>query len=104
MILMTRWIVDHLWLIPAIPLALSLSILSLNNSRRTPAAALAVIGQVIALALSIFAFSWTLKTSGFRAVQNFTWFAFGEQTLRLGFVLDPLAAAMLLMITLVGLC
>src|SRR5213075_3471663 len=46
----------------------------------------------------------TLQTHGFRAVQNFTWFTFGEQTLRLGFVLDPLAAAMLMMISLVGLC
>ena len=50
------------------------------------------------------AFLPTLQTHGFRAVQNFTWFTFGEKTLRLGFVLDPLAAAMLVMISLVGLC
>src|SRR5213076_851272 len=56
------------------------------------------------LALSIVAFLPTLQTRGFRAVQNFTWFTFGEQSLRLGFVLDPLAAVMLVMITLVGLC
>src|SRR5213076_984169 len=56
------------------------------------------------LALSIVAFLPTLQSQGFRAVQNFTWFTFGEQTLRLGFVLDPLAAAMLVMISLVGLC
>src|SRR5213076_3382477 len=56
------------------------------------------------LALSIVAFLPTLQTRGFRAVQNFTWFTFGEQTLRLGFVLDPLAAAMVVMIALVGLC
>ena len=56
------------------------------------------------LAISIVAFLPTLQTHGFRAVQNFTWFTFGEQTLRLGFVLDPLAAAMLVMISLVGLC
>src|SRR5205085_11151385 len=41
---------------------------------------------------------------GFSAVDNFAWFTFGEQTLQLGFVLDPLAATMLMMITLVGLC
>src|SRR5205823_3585396 len=101
---MNSWIVSHLWLIPAVPLALSLLILSLNNLRRAPVAALAIIGQVIALILSIVAFSWALRTPSFRAVQNLTWFTFGEQTLRLGFVLDPLAAAMLVMITLVGLC
>src|SRR5207244_201021 len=64
----------------------------------------AVIGQVAALTSSIVAFLPTLETPGFRASQNLTWFTFGEQPLRIGWVLDPLAAAMLLMIALVGLC
>jgi NADH-quinone oxidoreductase subunit L len=101
---MTRGIVTNLWLIPAVPLAASLIILSLANSRRSAGAVLAVIGQVAALALSCLAFSLTLQTPGFRAVDNFTWFTFGEQALRIGWVLDPLAAAMLVMIALVGLC
>ena len=101
---MNSWIVTNLWLIPATPLAFSLIILTLANSRRTAAAGLAVTGQVIASILSVFAFAETLSAPGFRAVQNFTWFTFGEQALRLGWVLDPLAAAMLMMITLVGLC
>jgi NADH-quinone oxidoreductase subunit L len=101
---MTRGIVTNLWLIPAVPLAASLIILSLANSRRSAGAVLAIIGQVAALALSILAFSLTLQTPGFRAVHNFTWFTFGEQALRIGWVLDPLAAAMLVMIALVGLC
>jgi NADH-quinone oxidoreductase subunit L len=101
---MSGWVIDHLWLIPAVPFAASLIILSLSNARRKTAAALAVLGQVAVLAVSIIAFLPTLQTHGFRAVQNFTWFTFGEQTLRLGFVLDPLAAAMLVMISLVGLC
>ena len=45
-----------------------------------------------------------MPTPGYRAVHNFTWFTFGDQALRIGCVLDPLAAAMLVMITLVGLC
>src|SRR6478672_7073058 len=101
---MSLWILNHLWLIPAVPIAASLIILSLPNTQRRSAAALAVAGQVAVLALSVVAFLPTLQTHGFRAVQNFTWFTFGEQTLRLGFVLDPLAAAMLAMISLVGLC
>jgi NADH-quinone oxidoreductase subunit L len=101
---MTRGIVANLWLIPAAPLAVSLIILSLANSRRKSAATLAIIGQIVALALSILAFSLTLQPHGFRAVHNFTWFTFGEHALRIGWVLDPLAAAMLVMITLVGLC
>ncbi len=100
---MTPWIVTNLWLIPAVPLAISLLVLSLNNERRKPAAALAVAGQLIAFALSIAAFLPTLQTQGYRAVHNFTWFNFGEQSLRLGWVLDPLTAAMLLMITFVAL-
>src|SRR6266516_2729935 len=101
---MNSWIVSHLWLIPAVPFAASLIILSLSNARRKSAAALALFGQALALALSILAFVPTLQLPGFRSVQNFTWFTFGEETLRLGFVLDPLAAVMLVMITLVGLC
>ena len=98
------WIVTSLWLIPAVPLAASLIILSLANSRRSAAAALAIIGQIAALALSILAFLPTLQARDCRSVHNFTWFTFGEQALRIGWVLDSLAAAMLVMIALVGLC
>ncbi len=101
---MSRSIIDHLWLVPAVPFAASLIILGLPNARRRSAATLAIAGQVAVLALSVVAFLPTLQTHGFRAVQNFTWFTFGDNALRLGFVLDPLAAAMLLMISLVGLC
>src|SRR5437016_6811535 len=101
---MNSWVVAYLWWIPAAPFAASLVILSLSKARRKTAAALAVAGQIAALAMSVLAFLPTLQTNNFRVVQNFTWFTFGEQTLRLGFVLDPLAAAMLVMIALVGLC
>ena len=101
---MTFGIVTNLWLIPAVPLAASLIILSLAKSRRNAAAAFAIIGQIVALALAVTAFVPTLQTTGYRSVHNFTWFTFGEQALRIGWVLDPLAAAMLVMITLVGLC
>ncbi len=97
-------IVSNLWLLPSVPFAAAVVILSLGKSRRKSAAVLAIGGQIVVLAISIVAFLPTLQTHGFRAVQNFTWFTFGEQTLRLGFVLDPLAAAMLVMISLVSLC
>jgi NADH-quinone oxidoreductase subunit L len=101
---MNPGIVSNLWLLPAVPFAAAVVILSLRKSRRKGAAVLAIGSQMVVLAISILAFLPTLQTNGFRAVQNFTWFTFGEQTLRLGFVLDPLAAAMLVMISLVGLC
>ena len=101
---MNAWIVDNVWVIPAVPFVASLVILSLAKSWRKSAAALAVTGQIVALALSILVFLPTLQTVGFRVAHNFTWFTFGEQALRIGWVLDPLAAVMLVMIALVGLC
>ncbi|HSU85217.1 MAG TPA: NADH-quinone oxidoreductase subunit L [Chthoniobacterales bacterium] len=101
---MSNWFVAHLWLIPVIPFTASLVILSLSNARRTAAAALAIVGQIIALSLSIAVFWPTVQTPGYRLWQNFTWFTFGEQALRLGFLLDPLAAVMLVMIAFVSLC
>jgi NADH-quinone oxidoreductase subunit L len=101
---MNPGIVSNLWVLPAVPIAAAVVILSLGKSCRKSAAVLAIAGQIIVLAISMVAFLPTLQTHGFRSIQNFTWFTFGEQILRLGFVLDPLAAAMLVMISLVGLC
>src|SRR4030095_6776799 len=109
---MNPGIVSNLWLFPPVPCAAAVVILSWAKSRRKSAAVLAIGGQIVVLAISIVALLPTLQTPkafasgahGFRAVQNLTWVTFGDQTLRLGFVLDPLAAAMLVMISLVGLC
>src|ERR1700745_1688230 len=101
---MSSWIVSNLWLIPAVPLAVSLVVLSLANPQRSIAALLAIFGQVVAFVLAIVAFLPTLQMPGFRAVHNFIWFTFGDQALRVAWMLDPLAAAMMVMITLVGLC
>src|SRR3989442_7669066 len=101
---MTPWIITHVWRLPAVPLAASFLILSFATSRRTGAAALAIVGQIIALVLAVTTFLPTLQAPGYRTFHNFTWFTFGESALRIGWVLDPLAAAMLVMIALVGLC
>src|SRR5438067_499528 len=101
---MTSWTAANFWLIPLLPLAASLLILGFAKSHRGVAIGLAVLGQIAALLLATGAFVSTLATPGARGVQNFTWFTFGEQAVRIGSVLDPLAAAMLVMITLVGLC
>ena len=97
------WLI-FVWVIPAVPLAVALLILCLSNSRRTTACTLAISGQVIALLGSLFEFGLKLRSPGFRGTMNFHWFTFGDQELNIGFLLDPLAAAMLVMITLVGLC
>jgi NADH-quinone oxidoreductase subunit L len=101
---MNPGVVSNLWLFPVVPFAAALLGLSLPTVRRKSAAVLAVGGQVAVFAMSMIVFLKTAQTHDFRAVQNFTWFTFGDQALRLGFVLDPLAAAMLAMISLVSLC
>ncbi len=96
-------LVSWLWLIPLAPLAAALVIPNLRRTQRRTAAAIAICGQVAALVVSLTAFIQTLGTPGFRAVHNFTWFTFGENAVRIGFLLDPLTAAMLVMITFVAL-
>jgi len=103
------WISTNLWLIPLLPLlAAGLSALCRRPQRRL-SAALAIGSMVGALALSLVAFAATLQHKGggdFRAVQNFPWFQFGDgagDLVKLGFVLDPLAAVMLVMVSFVGL-
>ena len=95
--------VADLWLIPAVPLAAALGVLSLSNKRRGLGAGMAIVGQVVALLLSLAAFWTTLGAPGYRAFANFTWFTFGAQMLQLGLVLDPLTGVMLVMITFVSL-
>jgi NADH-quinone oxidoreductase subunit L len=101
---MNSWITTSVWLIPAAPIVAAIVILGFGKHARLAGAGVAVLGQIVALTISMFALAQTLQIHGFRATQNFTWFTFGEQSLRIGFILDPLAAAMLVMISLVGLC
>ncbi|MGI8889511.1 MAG: NADH-quinone oxidoreductase subunit L [Chthoniobacterales bacterium] len=100
---MSDWIGNYLWLIPVVPLLASLLIVSLTKGRNMAGAGLAIAGQIMSLVLSLAAFGSTLGVPGYRVFHNFTWFTFGAQTLRLGFVLDPLTAVMLVMITFVSL-
>jgi NADH-quinone oxidoreductase subunit L len=95
-------IVQYLWLIPALPiLAAGISAL-LSRRNHVPAAALAIGSMAVSFLLSLCAFAHTL---GHPEVQtfNFRWFQFGDQWLSLGWMLDPLTALMLVMVTFVGL-
>jgi len=106
------WIVQTLWLIPALPLlAAALSALLKQRQQRL-AAILAVGSMVFALGLSSAAFINAVEHSGsgstVKQVVNFFWFQAGDPqiegtALRLGWVLDPLGAVMLVMVSLVGL-
>jgi NADH-quinone oxidoreductase subunit L len=102
------WIVKNLWLIPALPLlAAGLSAL-LPQRRQKSSASLAIVSMVLALLLSLCAFAHTLGQHGdaARQVFNFPWFQFAvgdAGVLKLGWVLNPLTAVMLVMVSFVGL-
>jgi NADH-quinone oxidoreductase subunit L len=100
-------LVNQLWLIPALPLvAAALSAVAKQRHRKF-AAAVAIGSMVLALGLSIIAFAVALRhsggTGGARMVANFPWLQSGDTWVKLGWVLDPLTAVMLVMVSLVGL-
>jgi NADH-quinone oxidoreductase subunit L len=101
------WIVRNLWLIPAVPMAAAGLITLLKQPRKRIAATLAIGSLGFSLLLSISAFVHVLTAwhagSATREVVNFNWFDFGATHLQLGWILDPLAAIMLVMVTFVGL-
>jgi NADH-quinone oxidoreductase subunit L len=103
------WIVQNLWLIPALPiLAAGVSALAPQRCRKF-SASLAIGSMVLAFLLSLCAFAHTLQHGGHEAAKevfNFQWlqFAAGDAgILKLGWVLDPLTAVMLVMVSFVGL-
>jgi len=96
-----------LWLIPALPIVASGCIALMKQSRRQAAATLSISSLCVSLLLSIAAFSHVLSGwlagNAVRESLNFTWIRFGSSAVDLGWVLDPLSAVMLVMVSLVGL-
>jgi proton-translocating NADH-quinone oxidoreductase chain L len=96
------WVVANLWLIPALPLA-SAAILAVTPRRhRRLAATLSIGAMAIAFVFAAIAFISTLGAHGERIVHNFNWLSLGATSVKLGWVLDPLSAVMLVMVTFVG--
>ena len=99
------WIVKNLWLIPALPL-FAAGIIAVNKQpARKLAATLAIGSMALGFLLSLCAFAATLGHHGdgvFREVFSFNWIQFGGQWMDIGWVLDPLTAIMLMMVTFVG--
>jgi NADH-quinone oxidoreductase subunit L len=100
------WIVRNLWLIPALPgFAAGLSAVAKQRNRRY-AASLAICSMGLSFLLSLCAFAYALRSSGQgETVQvfNFPWLQYGSEWLKLGWMLDPLTAVMLVMVSFVGL-
>jgi NADH-quinone oxidoreductase subunit L len=102
-----NWIVEYLWLVPVLPLAAAGVTALAKQRHRRFAATLAIGAMLLALVLSCAAFAATLGRSGsaenFHEVHNFNWFQIGEGSVDLGWVLDPLTAIMLVMVSFVSL-
>ncbi|MGC1360612.1 MAG: proton-conducting transporter membrane subunit, partial [Silvibacterium sp.] len=96
------WIVRNLWLIPALPAAAAAVIAFARQQRRGFAATLAIGSMSCSLLLSLLALGHALRQPGIEYV-NFPWLQFGTEWLKLGWMLDPLTAVMLAMVTLVSL-
>ncbi len=101
------WIVKNLWLIPALPiLAAGISALA-KQRQRVLAASLAIGSMAVSFLLALCAFVHVLSFDTHhdvaREMVNIPWFQFGNEWLKIGWVLDPLTAVMLVMVTFVGL-
>ncbi|MBL9216058.1 MAG: NADH-quinone oxidoreductase subunit L [Opitutaceae bacterium] len=95
--------VQHLWLIPALPLAAAAVGAVLPRSGRVPAASAAIAAMGAAFVLSCLALNGALADPARHAVHNFAWFDLGHGAVMLGWLLDPLTAFMCVMVTFVGL-
>ncbi len=100
-------VAELLWLIPAVPVVAAGVAALLKQSRRKASATLAIGAMSFSLLVSLAAFAhvvglW-LNGQAAREVVNFTWLQFGSTNVDLGWVLDPLSAAMLVMVSFVGL-
>ncbi len=97
-----NWILPKLWLIPALPLAAAAVSALLKREQRKAAAGLAIGAMSGALMLSCIALWGSVKEPSVGAL-NFRWFELGSDWVKLGWMLDPLTAVMLVMVTFVGL-
>jgi NADH-quinone oxidoreductase subunit L len=100
-------IAEVLWLIPVVPMAAAGVGALLKQSKRKTAATLALGSMGFSLLLSLVAFAhvvgaWAQGLQS-RETVNFTWLQTGATNVDLGWVLDPLSAVMLVMVTFVGL-
>ncbi len=95
--------VQHLWLIPALPLAAAVIGALVPRSGRTLAAGAAIGAMAGAFVLACLALAGALADPAAHQVFNFNWFDLGHGALRLGFLLDPLTAFMCVMVTFVSL-
>jgi NADH-quinone oxidoreductase subunit L len=100
-------VAQWLWLVPAMPVLAAGVIALLKQPMKKLSSGLAIGSLGISLLVALAAFGHVLSgwSHGYavREVVNFNWIQVGAAPVELGWVLDPLAAVMLVMVTFVGL-
>jgi NADH-quinone oxidoreductase subunit L len=100
-------VAQWLWLVPAVPMAAAGVIALLKQPMKKLSSGLAIGSLGFSLLIALAAFGHVLSgwSHGYavREVVNFSWIQVGAAPVELGWVLDPLAAVMLVMVTFVGL-
>ena len=100
-------VAQWLWLVPAVPMVAAGVIALLKQPMKKLSSGLAIGSLGFSLLVALAAFGHVLSgwSHGLavREVVNFTWIQVGAAPVDLGWVLDPLAAVMLVMVTFVGL-
>lgn len=99
------WIVQNLWLVPALPILAGGVIAVMKQRHRAIAAAMAIGAMGFSFLLALCAFAHVLLQGSGEAKEyvNVGWLQFGTEWLKLGWILDPLTAVMIVMVTFVGL-
>ncbi len=98
----SSWVLHYLWLIPACPLFAAGAGSLLKQRQRAFAAVTAITGISLSFVLALIAFGH-LVLQPQRLFFNFRWLQFGSDWVKLGWMLDPLAASMLVMVAFVAL-
>src|SRR5580700_2444737 len=100
-------VAQWLWLVPAVPMLAAGVIALLKQPLKRLSSGLAIGSLGFSLLVALAAFGHVLSgwSHGYavREVVNFSWIQVGAAPVELGWVLDPLAAVMLVMVTFVGL-
>src|ERR1700761_4291298 len=91
-----------LWLIPVLPLLAAGIGALLKRPMRAAASGIAIAAMGTSFVLATITF-FQLLAHPQRAYINFNWMQFGAEWIKLGWVLDPLSAIMLVMVTFVAL-
>ena len=96
-------IVSHLWIIPLLPLLGAVVGLLPTRGKPGLAAGAAIAALALSLVFSVQALLVSLRDPSAHLSSNIDWFSLGNDVLRIGWLLDPLTAAMCVMVSFVGL-